>query len=464
MPDQMKFLLDKFIEEYNGGRKKKATRNRSHKTEQDFVCMNINKAGLDLIKHFEGFRAKAYLDPIDIPTIGYGHTKGVTKEEAIEHGEALVPVDYVELTEEEERLVLATYDPISAMAETDRAMLEDLLKDVGEQDSALQDMFNDMLDGDVVGGVELEDGLTDPDDTPDVEEDAISKTGDVWVMGLHRLMCGDSTNADDVARLMGGVKADLCFTSPPYGQQREYTKESTDLGLDWDQLMRGVFACLPMTETGQVLVNLGLIHRDNEWVPYWDGWVDWMREQGWRRFGWYVWDHGFGLPGDWNGRYGPSHEWVFHFNKNAVTPEKWVDKQPENIKPKNAMESTFRRSDGKTVAFTNPDASGQATKIPDSVIRIGRQVGSDGHPAQFSVKFALSMLYSFPGVTYEPFSGSGTVIIAAEQTRHACFAMEISPKYVDMAVRRWQNFTGQAAVLESNGQPFCDVEQTSGVA
>jgi DNA modification methylase len=119
---------------------------------------------------------------------------------------------------------------------------------------------------------------------------------------------------------MDGEKADLCFTSPPYGQQRDYGV-AKELVQDWDGLMRGVFANLPMSDDGQVLVNLGLIHRDGEWLPYWDGWIEWMREQGWRRFGWYVWDQGSGLPGDWSGRFAPSFEFVFHFNLESVKPE-----------------------------------------------------------------------------------------------------------------------------------------------
>ncbi|MFO2171358.1 hypothetical protein QOU18_29160, partial [Pseudomonas aeruginosa] len=101
----------------------------------------------------------------------------------------------------------------------------------------------------------------------------------------------------------------LCFTSPPYGNQRDYTSGGIT---DWDGLMRGVFAHLPMAGDGQVLVNLGLIHRDNEVIPYWDAWLGWMRSQGWRRFAWYVWDQGPGMPGDWQGRLAPSFEFVFH--------------------------------------------------------------------------------------------------------------------------------------------------------
>ena len=73
---------------------------------------------------------------------------------------------------------------------------------------------------------------------------------------------------------MAGETAALCFTSPPYGQQRDYA--TGGIG-DWDALMQGVFAALPMAEDGQVLVNLGLVHRDGEWQAYWQGWLDWTR-------------------------------------------------------------------------------------------------------------------------------------------------------------------------------------------
>jgi len=102
----------------------------------------------------------------------------------------------------------------------------------------------------------------------------------------HRVMCGDSTSIDDVDKLMAGQSADFCFTSPPYGQQRAY-KAAID---DWDAMMNGVYAALPVKDGAQVLVNLGLIHSDKEWQPYWDKWIDFMRSAGWLRFGLYVWD------------------------------------------------------------------------------------------------------------------------------------------------------------------------------
>ena len=265
----------------------------------------------------------------------------------------------------------------------------------------------------------------------------------------HRLLCGDSTNPEHVARLMGGAQADLCFTSPPYGQQRDYTAEGKAKVADWDGLMRGVFANLPMSDAGQVLVNLGLIHRDGEWIPYWDGWIEWMRSQGWRRFGWYVWDQGSGLPGDWCGRLAPSHEFIFHFNRQSERPQKWVE--TTNRGPKKSSDKGMRKSDGSIGAISSPSKCGGPVKIPDSVVRIYREQSrtefTKAHPAVFPVAFPSFVVQSWPGDIYEPFCGSGTTIIAAEQLQRRSFGMEIAPQYCDIILRRFENLTGEKPVL-----------------
>ena len=303
-------------------------------------------------------------------------------------------------------------------------------------------------------------GLTDPDAVPEVPANPVTVAGDVWLLGRHRLMCGDSTSIDAVERLMANQKADLCFTSPPYAQQRDYKKEISD----WDGLMNGVFSIVPVKDGAQILVNLGLVHDAGRVNSYWDAWLDYMDQCGWPLFGWYVWDKGFGLPGNWNGRLAPAHEFIFHFSKGGNKPaNKWVDKKPEYIKERSSG-NQFRQKDGSTKAATSPKASMQPTKIADSVIRVTPQMARNidtSHPAMFPVALCDAMYKSYAKAgdwMFEPFSGSGTSIIACEGMGMNCAAMELAPEYTDIAVKRWQNFTGQSATLEGDGRTFEELE------
>jgi DNA modification methylase len=335
------------------------------------------------------------------------------------------------------------------MAEADAGKLDELLREIDTGSEALQEMLAKLAeDAGVLDGLDSKE--IEEDEVPEVPVDPITKPGDLWILGEHRVLCGDSTKAEDVARLMAGAKADLCFTSPPYGQQRDYTAEGKAKVADWDGLMRGVFGNLPMADAGQVLVNLGLIHREGEWIPYWDSWIEWMRQQGWRRFGWYVWDQGSGLPGDWCGRLAPSHEFVFHFNRESQRPEKWVDKKPENMKPRGG--TGLRGKDGHTSGMSSPDSQYQQTKIPDSVVRVTRHMARGPeckHPAIFPVALPSFGMQCWPGNVYEPFCGSGTTLIAAEQLGRKCYGMEISPQYCDVIVKRWETLTGRKAVRDA---------------
>ena len=275
---------------------------------------------------------------------------------------------------------------------------------------------------------ELDALLADADDRPAISDDAadaipappaepITKPGDIWALGKHRLCCGDATDPAAVARLM-----------------------------------QGVFAAAPVTTDAQLLVNLGLVHRDSEWQPYWEGWVEWMRASGWRRFGWYVWDQGPGLPGDWNGRLAPSHEFIFHFNRAPRKPHKTI---PSKHAGETLGGGGLRGADGTVHAKTGTGNAIQSHRIPDSVFRIMRHKGGLGaagsHPAVFPVALVEAVLTAFsdPGdLIYEPFCGSGTQIVAAERAGRRCFAMELDPVYCDVAVRRWEKATGSKATRE----------------
>ena len=302
------------------------------------------------------------------------------------------------------------------------------------------------------------------DDVPETPVSPVSRTGGLWHLGPHRLICGDATESSVIATLMGGEQAALCFTSPPYGNQRDYTQ---GIG-DWNTLMQGVFANLPMVGEGQVLVNLGLIHRAGEVVPYWDGWLSWMRTRGWRRFAWYVWDQGPGMPGDWQGRLAPSFEFIFHFNREARRPNKIVP-------CKHAGEDSHLRADGSSTAMRGKDGEvggwthkgqpTQDTRIPDSVIRVMRHKGKIGqdidHPAVFPVALPEHVMQAFSNpddLVFEPFNGSGTSLLAAERTGRRCRSVEIAPEYVDVAIRRFrQHHPDVAVTLAATGQSFDSV-------
>ncbi|PWS36216.1 DNA modification methylase [Falsiroseomonas bella] len=281
----------------------------------------------------------------------------------------------------------------------------------------------------------------DPADAePDPPRQAVTRPGDLWLLGEHRLLCGDSTDAASVARVMGADRAALLFTSPPYGNQRDYTTGGVS---DWDALMQAVFQHLDgaLRRDAQVLVNLGLIHREGEWQPYWQGWLDWMRAQGWRRFGLYAWDQGPGLPGDWNGRLAPAFELVFHFNRearqaNKIVPCKWAGTPNKG--------SGLRAADGEVKAYTHIGLPVQEMRIPDSVLRITRHKGrgiETEHPAVFPVALPefLMRAYTDEGdVVFEPFGGSGTTILAGQRTGRRVRVIELAPSYVDLAIARWR--------------------------
>jgi hypothetical protein len=130
---------------------------------------------------------------------------------AISRNEPSVPVLYVDLEPEEEALVLASLDPISAMAGTDDVQLQALLAGIETDNEGLRALLDELA------GAGPKDGLTDPDDIPEPPGDPYVKPGEMWQLGPHRLLCGDATNADDVARVLDGERPTLTVTDPPYG-------------------------------------------------------------------------------------------------------------------------------------------------------------------------------------------------------------------------------------------------------
>jgi DNA modification methylase len=268
------------------------------------------------------------------------------------------------------------------------------------------------------------DGLTDPDQVPEVPETPVSRTGDVWLLGRHRLACGDSTDAATVERVLARVRPHLMVTDPPYGV--DYDPAWRNAALDGSGTKR----------TGRVLND----HR-----------ADWR--EAWSLFPGdvaYVWHGalhattvaeslaacGFGIRAQiiWakerlvlgRGHYHWQHEPCWYAVRDGSTGHWAGDRKQTTL-----WQIPSRDQDVDTT---------HGTQKPVECMR--RPIENNSSPGQ---------------AVYEPFSGSGTTIIAAETSGRACHAIELSPAYVDVAVLRWQAFTGETATLADDGRSFADV-------
>lgn len=269
--------------------------------------------------------------------------------------------------------------------------------------------------------------------------------GDVWQLGEHKLLCGDSTSTDDVARLFDGEQFTLCFTSPPYSNQRSYKIGE----FNWHSMMCSAFD--QMIANGKpdchILVNLGLKHENRQVDMYWFQWLMYCSAQGWPLFGWYVWDQGSGLPGEWGGRLAPCHEFLFHFNQQLHYPNKWIKTTGRPCGSTHGL-----RRDNVVEKINSPDKLGQSCKIPNSVIHVNREytrgIHTSHHPAVFPIalpEFVYKSYSNLNDIIFEPFCGSGTSLLAAEKQHRRCYAIDIEPTYCDLAIERWQRFTGKRA-------------------
>lgn len=308
---------------------------------------------------------------------------------AISREEATVPVVYVDLDENEEGIILASLDPLAAMAETDQGKLDELMADITVSDEALREMLAPEPAG----------GLTDDDAVPEEPEEPTTKSGDLWLLGDHRLLCGDATKAEDVKRLMDGAKADALWTDPPYG-------------VDYADL-KGRHAPILGDDGKQCLVREALQLCEPETMFVCCNWQSYARISG------EVADVGISVKA------------VIVWDKEVRT---------QNL-------DRFAKQH-EWILYAGP-FGGEVTLDTD-VWRIGREVRSD-HPTAKPVELisrAVGYTTGEADVVLDPFLGSGTTLIACEKLGRRCYGMEIEPRYVDVAVRRWEEYTGEKAVCE----------------
>lgn len=351
------------------------------------------------IKEF-GFRQPIVVAEDMVVLVGHTRLKA-----AIKLGMAEVPVHIATgLTETQKKAYRIADNRTSELAEWDNELLALELEDLRMADFDLGALAFDEgeVDSLLASLDATPEGKTDADATPAVQASVVTQPGDVWVLGNHRLMCGDSTSADDVARLMNGEKANLCLTDPPYGLGDTQSEKNNYAQYDdtKDNLINLVAVFLPIAQSIAPVVVL--------------------------------------TPGNGNARLYPDPKWTMAW-----------------FTPAGAGSGPWGFCCWQPILCygTDPKLSKGKGRHPDAIVHT-EAAEKFGHPCTKPINFwkwLMERTSELAELIYEPFSGSGTTLIAAEMTGRCCYAMEISPLYVQVALDRWANFTGKDPVREADG-------------
>lgn len=360
-----------------------------------------------------------------------------------------VPVKYVELSEHEEKIALASIDPIGALAEQDQAMLDDLIEDIGTvEDDDLSAFLDSMLsDGTDMDEAE-EEGLIDDDECPDAHAESVIKPGDVFILGDHRVICGDSTNMDDIDKLMAGDQADMLWIDPPYNV--DYTgsdgKKIDNDNMDdsaFRQFLRDLFSsCAAVMKAGAPFY---IAHADSEGYNFrgaaQESGLDVKQCLIWVKNSFVIgrqdhqWQHEPILYG-W--KPGAAHKWYGEFNKSTV-----IDEQPKVNDLDRSELMNLVRELRNTLATT--------------VIREDKPKANGDHPTMKPIRLIGLHLKNSTrrgDVVIDFCGGSGSTLIACEKLGRKARLCELSPTYAQVIVERWQEFTGKDAILEDTCQTF----------
>lgn len=266
----------------------------------------------------------------------------------------------------------------------------------------------------------------------------------------HRVLCGDATKIKDVEKVMNNEKAEICFTSPPYYDQRKYEK---DINLSPKYLATFIKAAKLYVE--YFCINLGLARNSGEIDEYWNIYIQAARAEGLKLLAWNIWDksdYGFGSVGCATAMFPILHEWIFCF---GVQTRKLNPTIPNLHAGLITAKSTDRQIDGTLKA--SPHRCREAREI-GSVIRCKRAGGEENHPAMYPVELPLEYIKAFDGDVLDPFLGSGTSLIACEQLNRICYGMEISEQYVDVILERFYKLTDISPIREKDGKLWSNLK------
>jgi DNA modification methylase len=371
-----------------------------------------------------GFRQPIVVDHAGVIIVG--HTRLMAAQRL---GLAAVPVHVAEgLTPAQVKAYRLADNRTHEEAEWDTELLSLELGDLRDLDFdlGLTSFDDDEIARALAEGAE---GLTDPDDVPAVPESPVTRPREVWLLGRHRLVCGDCTDATTVARALDGVVPHLMVTDPPYGVEYDPAWREraglvggggargmvlNDDRADW----REAWALFP----GEVAyVWHGALHAPVV--------AESLEACGFAIRAQIIWDKTRLVIG--RGDYHWQHEPAWYAVRKGRTGHWTGDRTQTTVWP---------------IAHFKSD-TGHGTQKPVACMQ--RPIENNSCPGQ---------------AVYDPFCGSGTTIIAAEMGGRACHAAELDPAYVDVTLTRWQAFTGQSAILEASGASFDEVtaERTAG--
>lgn len=326
------------------------------------------------------------------------------------------------LSETQKRAYVIADNKIALNAGWDEEMLRVELEALSDADFDLDILgfSNDELGLYLDDGTTEVEGLTDDDQVPEPPVNPVSKLGDVWLLGEHRLMCGDSTSLNDVAILMAGIEADLLITDPPYNVAYEGgTADALTIMNDnmsngeFRQFLRDVYASADSVMRPGAAFYIW--HADSEGLNFRGAAAD----VGWQIRQCLIWNKNALVLGRQD--YHWKHEPCLYGWKDGAAHYWGSD-----------------RSQTTVLDFNKPNRNGE-------------------HPTMKPVElfqYQIENSCKKGDVVLDLFGGSGTTVIACEKSHRRARLMELDPKYCDVIIKRWQDFTGKQAVLEATGEAF----------
>jgi DNA modification methylase len=278
--------------------------------------------------------------------------------------------------------------------------------------------------------------------------------GDLFEIGEHRLLCGDSTDSDQVAKLMNQGKSELLFTSPPYSDMREYNGNK-DLSIS--NIVEFITSFYQYCE--YQVINLGIQRKEGEIYQYWNDYINKATDNGYKFLSWNIWNRenaGFSIA-NITSMFATQHEWIFVFGNNL----KKLNLTVENKEAGTARgEVSNRQKDGSKINKKGP------------TIRDKRQLGTINtinpelanhknikHPAMFPVELASEYIKAMTNendIITEPFTGSGSTMVASHQLKRKCYGMELDPKYCQVIVDRMVKLDPTLEV-KRNGEKYIKI-------